>query len=79
MGRKGNPSVLGSNNTNELSYPSLAKSVRLATERGEGRFFQYFFEIPLCQRGIKTTITAGIGRRTEFYRINIAILLGFFR
>jgi hypothetical protein len=35
-----NASVIGSINTNELSYPSLAK-------RGEGRFFQHFFKIPL--------------------------------
>jgi len=36
----GNPSVMGSSNTDELLYPSLEK-------RGEGRFYQHYFKIPL--------------------------------
>jgi hypothetical protein len=44
---------MGLNNTNELLYPSLAK-------RGRGDFPNIFLKspfIPLCQRGIKKTVT----------------------
>ena len=56
----GNASVMGSSNTNVPLYPSLAK-------RGEGRFYQHYFKIPLCQRGIKTPKTEGLPALTETF------------
>jgi len=57
-GQRCNPSVKGSNNTNEPISPSLEK-------RGKGRFLNIIIKspfIPLCQRGIKTTETEGLLR-----------------
>src|SRR4030067_3404799 len=61
----GNPSVMGSSNTNVPLYPSVViLFLSLDRQRGaRGDFLSIILKspfIPLCQRGIKTPITEGL-------------------
>ncbi|OGP74447.1 MAG: hypothetical protein A2V86_10310 [Deltaproteobacteria bacterium RBG_16_49_23] len=69
--RAGNPPVTGSSNTNELLSPSLAK-------RGEGRFYQHFFKIPLYPpfpKGDKNNHHRGITRAEGLFLTFFLILI----